>query len=138
MNVCGQYLMWINSLENNFDLAFTPWLSLEPIIAPSSLKLTQFLHKKNHLLEAAQSHTFIQEFQSDLWDSIKCHLKLKFTNHFPDDPYPIQIIHDAAKYVLYETLLIPVQRHNTTMSQATVPTPVSKTEDITIILGKFS
>jgi len=102
--------------------------------------ITQFLRKKERLSEAEQSRAFVRGFQSELWDKIKQRLDVKFQDHYPDDPYPLQGVHDAAQHVLHGTLPIPVQLRDTTSTTTQSPAPAStvKTEDIVTILDKFA
>jgi hypothetical protein len=48
-----------------------------------------------------QSQMFIQGFQPELWAQIKNCLLIEFPDHYPDDPYPLSDINDAAKFVLH-------------------------------------
>ena len=102
--------------------------------------ITQFLRQKNRLSEAEQSRAFVRGIQSDLWARIQRRLELKFPDHYPDDPYPLESIHEAAKFVLHGTSPIPVQLRDSTpsTSQNVASSPVVKTEDITTILDKFA
>ena len=83
------------------------------------VSITTFLIAKNHLTAPKQSHTFTRAFPSELWSQVTYRLQLKFPDHFPDDPYTLEQIHDAACFVL----------HGTTAS-ALAPTlaPAPKTE----------
>jgi hypothetical protein len=67
------------------------------------LAITTFLRSKTRLSETEQSHAFIHGFPSDLWRIILQRLQLKFPDPFPDDPYPLADVHDAARYVLHGT-----------------------------------
>ncbi|KAF8237967.1 hypothetical protein L208DRAFT_1244671, partial [Tricholoma matsutake] len=62
--------------------------------------INHFLRAKNGILEAEQSRAYVRGFQPGLWTRIARRLKLKFPDHYPDDPYPLNDIHDAAKFVL--------------------------------------
>ncbi|KAF8219698.1 hypothetical protein L208DRAFT_1338495, partial [Tricholoma matsutake] len=62
--------------------------------------ITHFLQAKNRISEAEQSRAYVRGFQPGLWTQIARRLKLKFPDHYPDDPYPLNDIHDAAKFVL--------------------------------------
>jgi len=65
--------------------------------------ITTFLKGKGRLSEAEQSRAFVRGFQPALWASISQRLQLKLPDHFPDDPYPLDTIHEAARFVLHGT-----------------------------------
>jgi hypothetical protein len=60
------------------------------------LTITTYLRSKNCLSEAEQSHAFVQGLPPTLWSVISQRLQLKLPDHFPDDPYPLKSIHEAA------------------------------------------
>jgi hypothetical protein len=106
--------------------------------------ITKFLHTKNRILEAKQSRAFVQGFQPGLWTRITRRLELKFPNHYPDDPYPLDDIHEAAKFMLAGSNT----SHSTSLQSSQTPTsnsvptistlaPQIKQEDLTAILKKF-
>jgi hypothetical protein len=119
--------------------------------------ITSFLLAKNRISEAEQSRAFVRGFQHVLWIRITHRLELKFPHHYPDDPYPLDDIHDAAKFVLAGST--PSNVSSSTLSSKTshstsqhpshpststpVPTisssaPQIKQEDLTAILDKFA
>src|ERR1700677_4798550 len=103
--------------------------------------ITQFLMRKNRISTAEQSHAFVRGFQPDLWNHILRRLKLKFPNHYPDDPYPLADIHKAAQYVLHGTTHAHIHHHNTTTSPTTSMVTSNtglKSEDLTAFLNKFA
>jgi len=65
--------------------------------------ITSFLRSKHRLSEAEQSRAFVRGFQPDLWTRISQRLQLKLPDHFPDNPYALDAIHEAAQYVLHGT-----------------------------------
>ena len=67
------------------------------------MAIMMFLIVKNRILSAKQSHTFVQGFPPELYNRVTHHLQLKLPNHFPDDPYTLEEIHDAAHFVLQGT-----------------------------------
>jgi hypothetical protein len=72
--------------------------------------ITTFLIGKRRLSAAEQSRAFVRGFPPDLWSRISQRLQLKLPDHFPDDPYDLGEIHEAAQFVLHGTpsnLLIP-------------------------------
>ena len=67
------------------------------------LAITTFLRSKNRLSEAEQSRAFVRGIPADLWRIISQRLQLKLPDHFPDDPYPLESVHEAARYALHGT-----------------------------------
>ncbi|KAF8230455.1 hypothetical protein L208DRAFT_1092687, partial [Tricholoma matsutake] len=59
-----------------------------------------FLCLKHRISEAEQSQAFVRGFQMDLWTRIVHRLEVKFPDHYPDDLYTVNDIHDTAKFVL--------------------------------------
>jgi hypothetical protein len=111
----------------------------------SFYNITQFLRTKNRISEAEQSRAFVQGFQSSLWTHIECRLELKLPDHYPDDPYNLEEIHEAAKFILAgSTTSHPTpQQHLTATSSQPVPStsePHShiKSEDLTMIFEQFT
>ena len=69
------------------------------------MAITTFLIAKNHILLAEQSRTFVRGFPLELWNRIAHRLQLKLPDHFPNDPYTLEEIHDAVHFVLHGTAL---------------------------------
>ena len=67
------------------------------------VSITTFLITKNRLTAPEQSRTFTRAFPSELWSQVSYRLQLKFPDHFPNDPYTLEQIHDAARFVLHGT-----------------------------------
>ena len=67
------------------------------------IAITTFLIAKNCLATPEQSCTFARAFPSELWSQVSYRLQLKFPDHFPNDPYTLEQIHDAARFVLHGT-----------------------------------
>ena len=65
--------------------------------------ITMFLIAKNHLATPEQSCTFTHTFPSKLWSQVSYLLQLRFPDHFPNDPYTLEQIHNAACFVLHGT-----------------------------------
>ena len=65
--------------------------------------MTTFLIMKNHISAAEQSRAFAHGFPQKLWTKVAHQLQLKFPNHFPDNPYTLEQIHDAARFILHGT-----------------------------------
>jgi hypothetical protein len=105
------------------------------------LAITTYLRSKNRLSEAEQSRAFVRGFPPTLWSVISQRLQLKLPDHFPDDPYPLDSIHEAARFALHGT---PASATTSVMSTQVVPTsqtsaPVEvKMEEFTTILERIT
>ena len=67
------------------------------------MAITMFLIVKNRILPAEQSCVFAHGFPPELWNRVTHRLQLKLPDHFPNDPYTLEEIHDAAHFVLHGT-----------------------------------
>ena len=65
------------------------------------VSITTFLIAKNRLAAPEQSRTFARAFPSELWSQVSYRLQLKFPNHFPNDPYTLEQIHNATCFILH-------------------------------------
>ena len=105
------------------------------------LAITTFLKRKSRLSDAEQSRAFARGFQAEMWTRVSQRLQLKFPDHDPDDPYPIDAIHEAARYVLHGTpsTLLTTIVTATAAAPSTTTDPASvKTEAFAAILEKFT
>ena len=102
------------------------------------LAITTFLIGKTRLSTAEQSRAFARGFQAELWMRISQRLQLKLPDHFPDDPYTLDAIFEAAQYVLHGTnsTLLVTSTNSTTLTagQANAVKAEIKTEDLAAIL----
>lgn len=78
------------------------------------MAITNFLISKTKLSGLEQKRTYVRAFPPALWAKISQRLQLKKPDHFPDEPYDIKDVQDAARFVLHGT-------H--TSSALTVPNP---------------
>ena len=88
------------------------------------IAITTFLVAKNRISTAEQSRAFACGFQPELWNRIAHCLQLKLPDHFPDNPYTLQDIHDATRYVLHGTAsfeLAPDPLHAATAPHTAAP-----------------
>ena len=110
----------------------------------SFYNITQFLRTKNRISDAEQSRAFVRGFQPGLWTRIARRLELKFPDHYPDDAYTLQDIHDAALFVLAGTATSnqhtgPTQNTTAPASTSrTAPSTHVKSEDLALILDRFA
>jgi hypothetical protein len=107
------------------------------------LAITTFLRGKSRLSEAEQSRAFVRGFPPDLWRTISQRLQLKLPDHFPDDPYDLTEIHEAARYVLHGTATAQpaLSITTTTTPAASIAHPGTsevKTEDLAAILERIT
>ncbi len=104
------------------------------------LAITQFLITKKRLSEIEQKHAYVRGFPPSIWSKVSQRLQLKFLDHLPDEPYPIQDVQAAARFVLHGThstaLIAPV-------ASPAAPAPsasdgVVKTEQLGSIFTEFT
>ena len=67
------------------------------------IAMTTFLIAKNCISTAEQSRAFTCGFPQKLWTKVAHRLQLKFPNHFPNDPYTLEQIHNTPQFVLHST-----------------------------------
>ena len=105
------------------------------------LAITTFLRNKGRLSEAEQSRAFVRGFPPDLWRIVSQRLQLKEPDHFPDDPYDLNTVHEAARYVLHGTPSAHPAITTTSTTLATQPAPARteiKTEDVAALLERIN
>ena len=103
------------------------------------MAITTFLITKNHILPAKQSRAFVRGFPLELWNRDAHCLQLKLPDHFPDDPYTLEEIHDTTRFILHGTALYTLayndqQQAAQTSAAITKVEPAIKTEDFTALL----
>ena len=77
------------------------------------ITMTTFLITKNCISATEQSQAFTHGFPQKLWTKVAHRLQLKFPDHFPDNPYTLEQIHDAAWFVLHSTASLSLALDNT-------------------------
>ncbi|KAI0949356.1 hypothetical protein AcW1_008990 [Taiwanofungus camphoratus] len=94
--------------------------------------ITKYLISKNRLSTIEQSRAFARAFQPSLWARVSTRLQLKFPDHLPDDPYTLDQLHSAAKFVLLGTSTTLTSATTVTTSPTAVPVGGSslKIEDL--------
>jgi hypothetical protein len=104
-----------------------------------------YLHSKNRILDAEQSRAFLRGFQSSVLAQIEHCLELKFPNHYPNDPYPLTDVRDAAKFVLAGTNTLSIGISHSTSHSASVSntskssdTAYIKSEHLSTIFDQFA
>ena len=75
------------------------------------LLITRYLIAKGSISTLEQSRGFLQGLQPSLQVCIQEHLQHKFIDHFPDDPYPLSDIFEAAHFVLMGMTSAPLAPH---------------------------
>ena len=76
------------------------------------LLISRYLISKNRLATQEQSRSFFRGLGPQLEGKVRQRLQQKLIDHFPDDPYPLSDIYEAAHYVLMGTasaLMAPTQ-----------------------------
>ena len=94
--------------------------------------ITQYLIAKNRMSVTEQSRAYSRAFKPELWHRILRRLEVKLPDHFPDDPYKLADVHEAARFVLHGTTptSLPVNTSASAPSQPASQSPVVKIEDI--------
>ena len=77
------------------------------------ITMITFLIVKNHISATEQSQAFAHGFPQKLWTKVAHQLQLKFPDHFPDDPYTLEQIHDAVRFILHGTVTLSLALDNT-------------------------
>jgi hypothetical protein len=67
------------------------------------LLISRYLITRNRMSTHEQSRTFFRGLQPSLEARVRQRLQQKFVDHFPDDPYDLQAVYEAASYVLLGT-----------------------------------
>ena len=67
------------------------------------MAIMTFLIVKNCISPAEQSRAFARGFPPELWNRVAHRLQLKLPDHFPDNPYTLEEIHDTVCFVLHGT-----------------------------------
>ena len=89
--------------------------------------MTTFLIAKNRISAAEQSRAFARGFPQKLWTKVAHRLQLKFPNHFPDNLYTLEQIHNAVWFILHGTASLSLALDDTRTPTPTTA-PVAKTE----------
>ena len=101
------------------------------------IAITMFLIAKNCLAPPEQSHTFTCAFPSELWSQVSYRFQLKFPDHFPNDPYTLEQIHDAARFVLHGTAASApalARDHPLPLALTLIPAPKTKSTELSILI----
>ena len=101
------------------------------------LAITKFLISKQRLSEIEQKRAYVRGFPPSIWSKISQRLQLKFLDHLPDEPYPIEDVQAAARFVLHgmhsTALIAPVPS-----STATSLDGIVKAEQLGSIFTEFT
>ena len=77
---------------------------------------------------------FQQGILTLLWSKLVCHLEITLLNHYPEDPYEVDQVFEAVKWVLKGTNTAMTSKKLTPVSTTTIPTIHSPaTTPITIV-----
>jgi hypothetical protein len=99
--------------------------------------ITAHLISKGRLSQAEQSRAFLRGFHTELRELVTHRLELKYPDHHPDDPYDLEYIHEAVKFVLHGTGPSAFQTRLTsphTSSETSDSSKFVKAEDVTSML----
>jgi len=64
--------------------------------------VTSYLLKKKLIGEVEQFNAFVRSFSLAFWTDISRRLQVKHSDHYPDLPYKISEVYDAAHFVLHD------------------------------------
>ncbi|KDR81131.1 hypothetical protein GALMADRAFT_207976 [Galerina marginata CBS 339.88] len=100
--------------------------------------VTTFLVEKERLSELDQKRAFIKGFPPALWERVSQRLQLKFPDKYPDHPYEMEKVHEAAQYVLHGTSTM-VNHFTPPQSTSSVASePVVKAENLAPLFTEFT
>ena len=89
---------------------------------------------KGKIYQNKECHLFQQGIPTLLWSKIICYLEITFPNYHPEDPYEVDQVFEAAKWVLKSTDTTMTSKKLATASTTTVPTIHSPaTAPVTIV-----
>ncbi|KAJ2970027.1 hypothetical protein NUW54_g12827 [Trametes sanguinea] len=66
--------------------------------------MTSYLISQNRLSTSEQSRLFVRGIAQPLWGQVSQRLQLKLPDHYPEDPYKLDDVYNAAKFVLHGTV----------------------------------
>lgn len=66
--------------------------------------MMMYLIKQRRLAELEQSRLFIEGITQLLWDQVQLQLQIKLIDHYPDNPYLMNDVYEATKFILHGTL----------------------------------
>ncbi|KAI9058993.1 hypothetical protein FKP32DRAFT_1580670, partial [Trametes sanguinea] len=96
--------------------------------------MTSYLISQNRLSTSEQSRLFVRGIAQPLWGQVSQRLQLKLPDHYPEDPYKLDDVYNAAKFVLHGTVTAtPPPAHATTSASNSGGTTV-KIEDFASLL----
>ncbi|CDO74854.1 hypothetical protein BN946_scf185004.g4 [Trametes cinnabarina] len=93
--------------------------------------MTSYLICQGRLSAAEQSCLFVCGIALPLWEQISRRLQLKLPDHYPDDPYTLEQVYNAAKFILHGTLS---SASSSSQSANALSGGLVKTEEIAPIL----
>ena len=113
----------------------TTWCRATTITTTSKLTSyhCEFLAILKHLLQCEllspldKKCLFIKGIHNPLWSQVTQWLQLKFPDHFPINPYPVNDILEVAKFILHGTSTTPV-------AAPQAPVPTTDTTTLTLVI----
>ena len=98
--------------------------------------MTTFLIAKNHISATEQSWAFACGFPQKLWAKVAHWLQLKFPDHFPDNLYTLEQIHNAMQFVLHSTMSLSLPLDDTcTPAPMSVPIVKAEPAELTMLIN---
>jgi hypothetical protein len=105
------------------------------------LMITQYLISLDRLSANEQGRAFMRGFSTEVWHKVSQHLQLKLPDHFPEDPYALAEIMEAANFVLGHAAVNSAAPLAAGTSPAPNASPAQggiKAEDLHSIFKKFA
>ncbi|PPQ76748.1 hypothetical protein CVT24_012269 [Panaeolus cyanescens] len=103
--------------------------------------IAHFLKSKNRLSDIEANRKYITGFQDRFWHLVFNRLQLQHANHHPQDPWPINDVYNAVRFILQGSGNI-VRVEDTLPSSSPAPTSSPslpfKSEDISQLLNEIS
>jgi len=94
------------------------------------LAVSSYLRSHGRLADIDEARAFIQGLDSALRQRIIARLAIIFPHHYPDDPYALRDIDEAARWLLRTSPAAPAISVNPVPIPAPIPAPLSSTPPI--------
>jgi Aspartyl protease len=100
--------------------------------------ISEYLKAKGRISEMEANRNFVKGFRKELWDMIEQRLRQKNIDHFPDDPWSVKEVYEAAHFVLHGAVPASEAKTITVKAEHTHAPPILKAEDFQSFLQQFS
>ncbi|KAL7277220.1 hypothetical protein ACG7TL_009070 [Trametes sanguinea] len=96
--------------------------------------MTSYLISQNRLSTSEQSRLFVRGIAQPLWGQVSQRLQLKLPDHYPEDPYKLDDVYNAVKFVLHGTVTATPPTAHATASASNSGGTTVKIEDFVSLL----